>query len=192
MVEAVQNQNVCNQYVKNPYICPNVPSTNIVIPQGQVYTPSSPSVPVRTINQMPQNQQAVSYNQVMPYINTGSSVFQPSIKTLSGKSISNIYTNNLPITKNEAKLVYQGPVTEVNPQVSPIEQIDAQIEKDFRSYFKTKKEENEELRKALDKTFGEEKNKKWPTVATVLGIGAAVFGIYKFRGKIPILKRFCK
>ena len=157
MAETAINQNICTPYVNNPYVCPCVVPSNIVIPQGQITVPSMPVQPLRVVTSVPQNTQAVNYNQVTPYINTNSKVFQPSIKTQSGKAVANVYNTNPPITDDESQIVYQGPIKDVNPQVTPKNQTDSEIEKDFRSYFKTKSKENPELQNALNKTFGEEK-----------------------------------
>ena len=189
MVETAINQNICTPYVNNPYVCPCAVPTNIVVPQGQIMVPAVPAQPLRVVNSIPQNQQNVNYNQVTPYINTNSKVFQPAIQTQSGKAIANVYNVNPPLTNDESQIVYQGPIKDVNPQITPKTQTDTEIENDFRSYFKTKAKENPELNSALNKTFGEEKGKKLPLFAKILGAVIIVGGLYKYRAKIPLLNK---
>lgn len=193
MTEYVQNQKVCTPYVKNPYICPMCPKSNVIVPQGQVIVPQVPAQPLQIITNLPENPSPnVSYNQVTPYINTGATVFNPSIQTKSGQTIANATAISTPILKDEAQLVYQGPIKNVNPQITPVEQTDAQIEKDFQTYFKTKAEENGELKSALDKTVNKNDRKKLPAIAKILGGIIVIGGIYKYRAKIPLLKKLFK
>ena len=81
----------------------------------------------------------------------------------------------------------------INPQITPVEQTDNQIEKDFNDYFKLKAEENAELKNALHKSLNNQKqanylSKSVKVLAAVLVIGAA----YVYRKKIPLVKKLFK
>ena len=194
MTEAVQNQNICSGYVYNPYICPYKPQSNMIIPQGQVVVPNEPA-------QFPQVQvlaqtspaQTVNYNQVAPYINPNANVFYPSIQTKSGQAIATANAVATPVSNDEAQIVYQGPVKTVNPQITPIEQSDNQIEKDFNNYYKFKAEENAELRNALKKSS--DKKKRTNSLISFAKLAAAsliLVGLYTYRKKIPLIKKLFK
>ncbi len=194
MTEAVQNQNICNGHICSPYKCACTPQSNIVIPQGQVVVPNTPAQlsQVQAIAQVQPNP-SVNYNQIEPYINTNSGVFNPSVQTKSGQAIATAYSVGVPVDSSEAQIVYEGPVKTVNPQITPVEQSDNQIEKDFNDYFKFKAEENAELKNALHKSFNDKKRKN--SLATMVKVAAAALiltGLYAYRRKIPLVKKLFK
>ena len=190
-VQNTQAQYACTAYTHNPYLCAYSPVSPLVVPQGQIQTPSTiPQPPmVQPIQQLP-NSSNVNYNQITPCLNGNSPVFQPAIETKSGQAIATASAVSQPVTAQEAQIVYQGPVKTVNPQITPIEQNDNEIDKQYRSYFQQKAEQNAELRRAL---YGSATPKSFMlTAIKVLGITLIVLGLYKYRTKIPIIKRFFK
>ena len=138
-----------NQYANNPYVCANAPASQVVMPQGQIQMPNTISQPpqVHTIPYpAPPVEQKVNYNQITPYLNTGSVVLQPSIQTKSGQVIATAAADSSkPVNQQESQVVYVGPVKTINPQVTPVEQTDNDIEKQFINYYKQKAEVNSEL-----------------------------------------------
>ena len=147
---------------------------------------------VQTIQIPPQYNPSVNYNQVTPYINTGSTVFQPNVTTKSGQTITTAADeSSKPMNVKESQIVYTGPVKVINPQVTPKEQLDNEINKQMDQYFKNKVEFNNELKKALHKTTGynENKSKRYKTALKFLGVAAVVVLGYCFRNKIPFLNR---
>ena len=189
-----QPQYQCSQYANNPYVCAYAPASQVVMPQGQVQMPTTIQQPpqVQVLQQPPKDLPNVNYNQVTPYLNLGSPVFQPALTTKSGQTITIApQQSSVPVNQLESKVVYEGPVKSINPQVTPHEQSDNEIEKQYKNYFKNKAEYNEEFRSALNKA----ERKKTPWYKKLLGFlcfaGAVYLGC-KYRKKIPIIKRFFK
>lgn len=186
----------CTQYANNPYLCANEPASKVVVPQGEVKLPESvPCTPVvQTILQPPPNTEHVNYNQITPYINSNSAMFKPEVQTKSGYIISSAPpVSSKPVTQNESQVVYEGPVKIINPQITPVEQTDSEINRKFIDYYKKKAEFNDELKKTLKKTFGyEEKEPFYKKALKVLGVALLAFLVYKFRTKIPFIKKFFK
>lgn len=197
MVSQIQNGNICTSYANNPYVCASCPQTNVVVPQGTVQLPQTlgqyPQVYAMAQVQ-PQNGQAVNYNQVAPYINPNSTVFQPSIQVKSGQPIVTANNVALPVENREAQVVYQGPIKTINPQISPVEQIDSKICKDYDNYLKVKTQTNLELKKAMDRVSSHSNDKK-SFLAKMMKFAIfalVVIGAYKFRHKLPFIKRLVK
>lgn len=184
-------------YTYNPYLCTYAPVSQVVIPQGQVQMPNTIVQPpqLQVIQQPPQQQQSVNYNQVTPYLNTNSNVLQPSVTTKSGQAIAVATVNSSqPYNQQNAQVIYQGPVKTINPQITPVEQTDNEIEKQYRQFFKDKAEYNSELKKALNKTIGgfDEEKPWYKKPLCIIGAIAIAALFYKFRAKIPFVKKFCK
>ena len=184
-------------YAYNPYVCANAPVSQVVMPQGQVQMPNTIVQPpeVQSVQIPPQYNQGVNYNQVTPYLNTGSPVFQPTITTKSGQIITMAAPDSSqPFNPQESQLVYSGPVKTINPQITPVEQTDNEINKQMNKYFKDKIKFNEEFKEALNKTTGIN-NGKTPWYKSLLKFvifATATTLAYKFRHKIPLIKNFCK
>ena len=194
MVNSVQNTGIYPQYAYNPYMYAKVPQSYLVVPQGQVVIPN-------TVAQLPQTQpmaqvqqsENLNYNQVAPYINTNSKVFNPQIQTQSGMAISTANAVSSPYLSDDAQLVYKGPVKTVNPQITPDEQIDNQVEKEFLDYFRQKSNENEELKSAINKTFNKKKKTSpLASFAKIIALLIIIGGAYKYRKHIPLIKKLFK
>ncbi|MBQ7450094.1 hypothetical protein IJS77_01655 [bacterium] len=196
MVTSTQNnqpQYQCSQYAYNPYLCAYAPSSQVVVPQGQMQMPQNIQQPpqIQVLQQPPENLPNINYSQVTPYLNTNSKIFTPNITTKSGQSITIAPPiSSVPIEQIESKVVYEGPIKIINPQITPVEQNDNQIEKEFRNYFKRKVEFNDEFRKAVYQN--KNKGPWWKNVLGFIGFCAVLAVGYKFRKKIPVIKWFCK
>ena len=181
----------CTTYTQNPYMCAYTPISPLIVPQGQIVMPSSITQPpnVQPIQNL--NGQSVNYNQVTPYLNGNSTVFNPSIQTRSGQTIATASILTGQPSSQEAQIVYQGPVKTVNPQITPVEQSDNEVNKQYEDYFKQKAIYNSELNKAINSKSG--KNIGSSIFSKTVKILAAILliaGIYKYRAKIPVVKRF--
>ena len=184
----------CTQYANNPYVSAVAPVSQIVVPQGNINMPSNIVQPpeVQAVQYPPKYAPGVNYNQITPYINSNSPVFQPKITTKSGQPISMAPPeSSKPVTQSSSQLVYEGPVKEFNPQVTPVEQYDNEIVKEMQKYYQNRFKYNDELREALKKSMSERDSFAKKTMKTI-GVIAAVALAYKFRAKIPFIKRFCK
>lgn len=204
MTAGIKSQNIqipqmqqyqCSPYAYNPYVCAYAPVSQIVMPQGQVQMPTTIVQPpeVQTIQIPPQYDPSVNYNQITPYLNTGSTVFQPGVTAKSGQLITTAANeSSKPMNMQESQIVYKGPVKVINPQVTPGEQIDNEINKQMIKYFKDKADFNDELKKTLSKvTGGNRGNTPWyKTALKLLGVAAVVAIGYCFRKKIPFLDKF--
>ena len=193
MVNTEQNMNICNQNTCNPYLCASVPDSNLVIPQGQIKVPDNiqtapQAMPVVQVQPSP----AVSYNQITPYINTNSKIFNPYIKTRSGETVHMVSETSSPYNYEEAQVVYEGPVKSINPQITPEEQIDNKINKDYEDYFKKKTKYNKELKDTLDTLSRDEEKKSFKGTLKLIGAIALMTVAYTYRKKIPGLKKFFK
>ena len=185
----------CGHYANNPYICSNAPVSQVVMPQGEVKMPTAiEKAPIiSALPTPPEYNPSVNYNQVTPYLNTDSTVFQPSVTTQSGQYIPSPPSECAkPINAQEAQIVYRGPLSTVNPQVTPSEQTDNEINKQMNRYFKNSADYNNELRKIMHNTSGYDDGKT-PWYKTLLKYGciaAVIFLSYKYRDKIPFVKKF--
>lgn len=181
-----QNIPMCNQYTYNPYLCVNPQESNIVVPQGQVIMPNTPA-PYQQIN----TNQPLNYNQITPYVNTSNGVFTPSIEMKNPNKNIN-FNYQTPVINSEAQIVYEGPVSNINPQITPDKSIDAKIEQDYEEYFKNKAKYNSELNDALSaikhnrKTTGFYKSIKILSGVTLVTLAAI------YRKKIPLLNKIFK
>ena len=193
MAQNIQNEYACQAYSHNPYLCASASVSPLVLPQGTVQMPTTipQNLVVQANQELPAPGPSVNYNQITPYLNGNSAVFQPTLQTQSGAAISTAAIVSQPISAQEAQLVYQGPIKNINPQVTPIEQYDNEINKQYQQYFLNKAEVNEELRNAVKHSTGKPSSflEKLAKVAALL---LAATAIYKFRNKIPIIKRFFK
>ena len=185
----------CTQYANSAYVCANAPVSQVVMPQGEVKMPTSiDSAPlISTVPTPPEYNPSVNYNQISPYLNTGAPVFQPCVTTQSGQYIpAPPIESSKPFNSQEAEVVYKGPLKTVNPQVTPSEQTDNEINKQMNRYFQKSAEYNEEFKKIMHDTTGMDDGKTpwYKTLLKYLGIAAAIFAVYKFRNKIPFVKKF--
>lgn len=165
-----------NMYSYNPYVSQGVfnPQSQIVVPNGQPY--AQPQLQAVATAQVPAN--------ATPYINPNSPVFSPQVQATSGLTINTPVIQD--IAMQNAQIVYQGPVKSVNPQITPIEQVDNQVDKDFKQYCKNKAQYNEEFRKVLEShNSGSSLVSK---LAKALGVIIVVGALYKYGNKIPIVK----
>ena len=184
----------CTPYANNPYISAKVPVSQVVIPQGDINLPSTIIQPpvVQAIPQPSPQLQSVNYNQITPYINSNSPVFQPVLTTKSGQPITMPPPqSSKPVTQNTSQIVYEGPVKEFNPQITPIEQYDNEIVKEMQKYYQNRFKYNQELQEALNKSLKGEDSFAKKTMKAI-GLIVAIALVYKFRTKIPFIKRFCK
>ena len=188
----------CGQYANNPYICANAPVSQVVMPQGEVKMPTSiENAPlIAAIPTPAEYNPSVNYNQITPYLNTSSTVFQPSVTTQSGQYIPSPPPECAkPINTQEAQIVYRGPLTTINPQVTPSEQTDNEINKEMNQYFKNNADYNNELRKTMHKATGYyDGSTPWyktllKYTAWAVGIAGTVYS-YKNRHKWPKVEKF--
>lgn len=189
----IQNTCACTAYAKNPYLCAFTPVSYLVVPQGQLLMPCTPAqnLTVQPIQQIPTHQN-VNYNTVTPQLDGNSNVFKPTLETKSGKAIATATAVSRPLEAQESQIVYQGPVRIINPQITPIEQLDNEIDKQYKNYFVNKAQTNEELKQALNSSTKKKRTSLFINVLKGIGTVLAIYGIYKYRGKIPILKNIFK
>lgn len=193
MVNTEQNTNICNQNVCSPYLCASVPNSKLVIPQGQIVVPDNISEIPKTMPVVQvQPGQAVNYNQIVPYINTNSKVFNPYIQNNSGEMVYTVSEAKSPYNCEDAQLVYEGPVKSINPQITPIEQADNKINKDYEQYFKDKSKFNEELKDTIASLNRKEKKNSLISSLKMIGSIVGLALIYTYRKKIPGLKKLFK
>ena len=188
----------CGQYANSSYICANAPVSQVVVPQGEVKMPTSiESAPlISTIPTPPEYNPSVNYNQITPYLNTGSPVFQPYVTTKSGQYIPlPPPESSKPYDSQESEIVYKGPLSSVNPQVTPSEQTDNEINKQMNQYFKNSAEYNKEFKKIMHETTGyDDGSQPWykkllKYTAWAVGIAGSIY-CYKNRHKWPKVEKF--
>ena len=188
----------CTQYANSSYISANAPVSQVVMPQGEVKMPNSiEKAPlISSVPTPPEYNPSVNYNQVTPYLNTGSPVFQPCVTTKSGQYIPFPPPECAkPVNTQEAEIVYRGPLSSVNPQVTPTEQTDNEINKQMNQYFKNSAEYNNELRKTMHKTsdYDDGSTPWYKTLFKYVFWAAVIAGsIYSYRNrhKWPKVEKF--
>lgn len=177
-----QNFNAASQYVYNPAMATTLPPTAVTVPQTQYVVNPQPQVsaPIATQPQTPQ----VTYNNMLPYINSNSQVFNPVIQTHSGVVIPPAPQNAEP----QGLVVYQGPVKTVNPQLTNPETTQQKIENDIKNYYEMKAQTNEEMRDAIEKIQGSKKS-VFISAIKFLPIAVTTALLIAYRKKIPLLKK---